>query len=395
MNNEVLLPGETLGLLGGGQLGRMFAQAAATMGYHVAVLEPGENAPAAEVSLKHIRAAYDCTEGIQELASHVRTVTTEFENVPADTLKRLAELGVRTTPSASAVSAAQDRNVEKAFIEKAGVPTAPHAAVRSEADVEALDSSLFPGILKTARLGYDGKGQARVRTREEALEAFRGFGGVECVLEKMLDLKLEVSVIVCRDAAGDSVVFPVAENHHKNGILAYTVLPARIDEKTAAEAQEHAKRIAQALDYVGVLCVELFILGDGRILANEIAPRPHNSGHATIEACVSSQYEEQVRIAAGLPLGDTTLRSPAVMLNLLGDLWYDAAGNVREPDWTKLLALPGAKLHLYGKAQPRRARKMGHATFVAETQSEALAHAHAAAEHLGLAFADELKVAAR
>ena len=173
------------------------------------------------------------------------------------------------------------------------------------------------------------------------------------------------------------------------------MLPARIDEKTAAEAQEHAKRIAQALDYVGVLCVELFILGDGRILANEIAPRPHNSGHATIEACASSQYEEQVRIAAGLPLGDTTLRSPAVMLNLLGDLWYDAAGNVREPDWTKLLALPGAKLHLYGKAQPRRARKMGHATFVAETQSEALAHARAAAEHLGLAFADELKVAAR
>ena len=391
MHNEVLLPGETLGLLGGGQLGRMFAQAAATMGYHVAVLEPGMPSPAAEVSLTQIATAYDDLQGIDELAKSVRAVTTEFENVPAATLQRLAEKGIRTTPSAQAVNASQDRNIEKAFIEKAGVPTAPHAAVLSETDVEQLDDALFPGILKTARLGYDGKGQARVYSRKDALKAFRDFGGVACVLERMLDLRLEVSVIVCRKTGGESTVFPVAENHHKNGILAYTILPARIDQKTAERAQTYARQIAEALDYVGVLCVELFILGDGRILANEIAPRPHNSGHATIEACVTSQYEQQVRIAAGLPLGDTTLRSPAVMLNLLGDLWFDTDGKLREPDWSKILAMPGVKLHLYGKAQPRRARKMGHVTIIAPSATEALAQAHRVAVTIGLSFADELK----
>ena len=391
MHNEVLLPGATLGLLGGGQLGRMFAQAAATMGYHVAVLEPGADSPAGEVSRLQIKAAYDDPKGIDSLAEHVRAVTTEFENVPAATLQRLADAGIRTAPHALAVSASQDRNVEKAFIEKAGVPTAPHAAVLSEADVAKLDDSLFPGILKTARLGYDGKGQARVNSRAEALSAFQAFGGVDCVLERMRDRQLEVSGIVSRSADGACAVFPVAENHHKNGILAYTIMPARIDEETAKCAQTYAGRIADALDYVGILCVELFILADGSILANEIAPRPHNSGHATIEACVTSQYEQQVRITAGLPLGDTTLRSPAVMLNLLGDLWFDAENNIREPDWSRILALPGVKLHLYGKAQPRRARKMGHVTIVAETASEALARAHQTAGLLGLAFADELK----
>lgn len=390
MHHEVLLPGETLGLLGGGQLGRMFAQAAATMGYHVAVLEPGTQSPAGEVSLEQIAAAYDDPRGIDELSKRVRAVTTEFENVPAATLQRLAEAGVRTAPRAQAVSATQNRNVEKSFIEKAGVPTAPHAAVLSEDDIEKLDEHLFPGILKTARLGYDGKGQARVSSREDALRAFRSFGSVDCVLERMLDLRLEVSVIVSRNAAGETAVFPVAENHHKNGILAYTILPARIDAETAERAQTYAKRIAEALDYVGVLCVELFILGDGSILANELAPRPHNSGHATIEACATSQYEQQVRIVAGLPLGDTTLRSPAVMFNLLGDLWFDEEDKVREPDWSQILVLPGVKLHLYGKAQPRRARKMGHVTVIAPTAADAMARARRAAEMLGLPFADEL-----
>ncbi len=384
MHHDVLLPGETLGLMGGGQLGRMFAQAAATMGYHVAVLEPGASSPAGEVALRQIPARYDDAEGLKTLAGTVRAVTTEFENVPAASLRALADAGLRTTPSADAVAATQNRNVEKAFIERAGVPVAPHARVASEADVAALPSELFPGILKTASLGYDGKGQARVANVEETLEAFRAFGGVECVLEKRLALKLEVSVIVCRGLDGETKTFPVSENVHRNGILAVSVMPARIDDATANRAREYAGRIAEALDYRGVLCVELFILEDGSILANELAPRPHNSGHATIDACVMSQYEAQVRVMAGLPLGSTEQHSASVMLNLLGDLWFDEKGEAATPDWAKLLSIPGVKLHLYGKAEARPARKMGHVTVVAPTGELAMARAREAARVLGL-----------
>lgn len=384
MDHDVLLPGETLGLMGGGQLGRMFAQAAATMGYHVAVLEPGATSPAGEVALRQIAARYDDAEGLRTLAQTVRAVTTEFENVPAASLRALADAGLRTTPSADAVAATQNRNVEKAFIERAGVPVAPHARVASEADVAALPSELFPGILKTASLGYDGKGQARVANVEETLEAFRAFGGVECVLEKRLALKLEVSVIVCRGLDGETKTFPVSENVHRNGILAVSVMPARIDDATANRAREYAGRIAEALDYRGVLCVELFILEDGSILANELAPRPHNSGHATIDACVMSQYEAQVRVMAGLPLGSTEQHSASVMLNLLGDLWFDEKGEAATPDWAKLLSIPGVKLHLYGKAEARPARKMGHVTVVAPTGELAMARAREAARVLGL-----------
>lgn len=384
MDHDVLLPGETLGLMGGGQLGRMFAQAAATMGYHVAVLEPGATSPAGEVALRQITARYDDAEGLRTLAQTVRAVTTEFENVPAASLRALADAGLRTTPSADAVAATQNRNVEKAFIERAGVPVAPHARVASEADVAALPAELFPGILKTASLGYDGKGQARVANVEETLEAFRSFGGVECVLEKRLALKLEVSVIVCRGLDGATKTFPVSENVHRNGILAVSVMPARIDDATANRAREYAGRIAEALDYRGVLCVELFILEDGSILANELAPRPHNSGHATIDACVMSQYEAQVRVMAGLPLGSTEQHSASVMLNLLGDLWFDEKGEAATPDWAKLLSIPGVKLHLYGKAEARPARKMGHVTVVAPTGELAMARAREAARVLGL-----------
>ncbi len=390
MDKKTFLPGATLGLLGGGQLGRMFAQAAATMGYHVAVLDPGEHSPAAEVSLSQVKAAYDDEKGLEELARKACAVTTEFENVPAQSLARLAAAGLQTAPHADAVAATQDRNTEKAFIEKAGVPTAPHRAVLSESDARSLPAELFPGILKTARLGYDGKGQAVVANAEEALEAWRRFGCVDCVLEKRLALKLEVSVIVCRTLSGETAVFPVAENHHRHGILAYTVLPARIDAETAKRAQDYAERIAHALEYAGVLCVELFILEDGTILANELAPRPHNSGHVTIEACDSSQYDQQVRIMAGLPLGETRQHSPAVMINLLGDLWFDKNGAKREPDWASLCAVPGLKLHLYGKAEARHARKMGHATILGRTLDEALSRAHEAAKLLELPFADEL-----
>lgn len=384
MDHDILLPGETLGLMGGGQLGRMFAQAAATMGYHVAVLEPGATSPAGEVALRQIAARYDDAEGLRTLAQTVRAVTTEFENVPAASLRALADAGLRTTPSADAVAATQNRNVEKAFIERAGVPVAPHARVASEADVAALPAELFPGILKTASLGYDGKGQARVANVEETLEAFRAFGGVECVLEKRLALKLEVSVIVCRGLDGATKTFPVSENVHRNGILAVSVMPARIDDATANRAREYAGRIAEALDYRGVLCVELFILEDGSILANELAPRPHNSGHATIDACVMSQYEAQVRVMAGLPLGSTEQHSASVMLNLLGDLWFDEKGEAATPDWAKLLSIPGVKLHLYGKAEARPARKMGHVTVVAPTGELAMARAREAARVLGL-----------
>lgn len=384
MDHDVLLPGETLGLMGGGQLGRMFAQAAATMGYHVAVLEPGATSPAGEVALRQIAARYDDAEGLRTLAQTVRAVTTEFENVPAASLRALADAGLRTTPSADAVAATQNRNVEKAFIERAGVPVAPHARVASEADVAALPAELFPGILKTASLGYDGKGQARVANVEETLETFRAFGGVECVLEKRLALKLEVSVIVCRGLDGATKTFPVSENVHRNGILAVSVMPARIDDATANRAREYAGRIAEALDYRGVLCVELFILEDGSILANELAPRPHNSGHATIDACVMSQYEAQVRVMAGLPLGSTEQHSASVMLNLLGDLWFDEKGEAATPDWAKLLSIPGVKLHLYGKAEARPARKMGHVTVVAPTGELAMARAREAARVLGL-----------
>lgn len=380
-----ILPGTTLGLMGGGQLGRMFAQAAAAMGYRVAVLEPQHDAPAAEVSAEHIEAPYNDADGLDRLAERCPCATTEFENVPADSLRRLAAKGTLTAPPAHAVAVTQDRNVEKHFVESvAGVPVAPHCAVLSEKDVALVDEALFPGILKTARLGYDGKGQYRVKNRDELLQAFRNTNGVECVFEKMLPLKLELSVIVCRSLSGETKTFPAAENHHRNGILAMSVLPARVPEAVAEEARAHAMRIADALEYVGVLCVEFFLLEDDTLLVNELAPRPHNSGHATIDACVTSQYEEQVRAMTGMPLGDTTRHSCAVMLNVLGDEWFDAEGRFRDPDWRAVLAVPGAKLHLYGKKEARRARKMGHVTCVAPTLDEAFERARTVARILGL-----------
>ena len=383
--NEVLMPGETLGLMGGGQLGRMFAQAAATMGYHVVVLEPGKASPAGEVSREQIETKYDDESGLALLCGKVKAVTTEFENVPAPSLEFIEKAGLRVCPPSAAVAVTQDRIAEKHFVSKvAGVPVAPHAAVRCEADIDALDATLLPGILKTARLGYDGKGQARVSTIEDVRKAFRNFGSVDCVLEKRLALKLEVSVIVARNSHGETATFPVSENVHRNGILAVSILPARISEDTAMRARGYAAQIARALNYVGVLCVELFILEDDTILVNELAPRPHNSGHATIDACVTSQYEQQVRTMAGLALGSTEQHSYAVMLNILGDEWFDEQGVKREPDWAGVTAISGAKLHIYGKADARRARKMGHVTCIGQSAEEAMARAREAARILHL-----------
>lgn len=379
---KALPPGSWLGMMGGGQLGRMFSAAASRMGYHVAVLDPGEVSPAGEVSGIRIQKSYKDREALDSMAALCPAVSTEFENVPAASLAYLASKGCRTAPLAEAVAISQDRNKEKAFIAAAGVPVAPNFPVLSEEDCIGADPEYFPAILKTARLGYDGKGQVGVDRPEDLLAAYVSLGKVDCILEKKLDLAAECSVIVCRGLDGESATFPVFENHHLHGILAETVLPARIPDEAAAEARAGAIRIASAMKYVGVLCIEFFVLADGSVVANETAPRPHNSGHATIEACMTSQYEQQVRTMAGLPLGNTTLMTPAVMLNILGDAWDAAEGD--EPDWAAALAIPGVKLHLYGKAEARPGRKMGHVTCLGKTPEEALARAKRVAAVLRL-----------
>ena len=381
-------PGQWLGIIGGGQLGRMFCHSAQAMGYKVAVLDPDEQSPAGAVADLHIQATYTDAKGLRELSSRCTAITTEFENVPAESLESLATVSV-VRPSASCVAVVQDRIREKAFIRDVGVPVAPYAAIQARADIEAADASLFPGILKAARLGYDGKGQARVATREQALEAYASFGDKPCVLEALLPLAGEVSVVMARSADGAVVSYTPARNEHRAGILAVSVAqPAESPTRAAFEkqARKAAALIAEALDYVGVLCVEFFILEDGSLVANEIAPRPHNSGHYTMNGCITSQFEQQVRVTAGLPLGSTQDLCPVVMLNIMGDIWFDAEGAMREPDWTALLKVAGAKLHLYGKAEARRGRKMGHVNILGTTVQEALAATAHAAAVLGIAF---------
>lgn len=383
-------PATWLGVMGGGQLGRMFAHAAQTMGYRVAVLEPEDNSPAAQVAEKHIRAAYTDEAGLAELAQLCVAVTTEFENVSAQSLATLAER-VFTAPAAAGVSIAQDRVAEKTFFTEAasasGVLPAPYCVIRSEADIDAVTDAVLPGILKTVRMGYDGKGQVRVRTVAEVRDAFASMNGVACVLEKMLPLALEVSVLVARGADGQAVVYPIAENVHRDGILFTTTVPGPgVSDAIAATAQAAALALIAKLGYVGVLCIEFFVLEDGSLVVNEMAPRPHNSGHYTIDACITSQFEQQVRAMARLPLGDVRQHSAAVMLNILGDIWFDAGSDTaREPAWDKVMALPGAHVHLYGKAQARHARKMGHVTFTAPTLAQAQAHCAKACDILGIA----------
>jgi len=377
-------PGGWLGLLGGGQLGRMFCHAAQSLGYKVAVLDPAADGPAAAVADRHIQAAYDDARGLQQLADACMAVTTEFENVPADSLRMLSAR-CRVSPAADAVAVVQDRNAEKAFVAAQGIAVAPNAPVLADADLDAAPDSLFPGILKAARLGYDGKGQARVRTRDEARAAWREFGGVPCVLEALLALDYEISVVLARGFDGACEVFPIARNVHRDGILAVTTVGGELDPALQAQATEAAQAIARGLGYHGVLCVEFFVLTDGRLLVNEIAPRPHNSGHYSIDACLTSQFEQQARAMAGLPLGAPRLLAPAVMLNVLGDVWFgDGSDAPREPDWAGVLAVPGAKLHLYGKRDARRGRKMGHITCVAPTVEQAAQDAERAAAALGM-----------
>jgi 5-(carboxyamino)imidazole ribonucleotide synthase len=368
-------PGAWLGLLGGGQLGRMFCMAAQSLGYKVAVLDPGSESPAGSVADRHIVADYLDAQALATMRELCRGATTEFENVPAAALEFLSR-DLRVTPSAASVAIAQDRISEKTFISGHGFPVAPFTILREASDVSRVDAALLPGIVKSARFGYDGKGQIRVRTHDDVANAFAAMDGKACVLERMIDLDGELSVIVARNDNGDVATWPVAQNHHRNGILDVSIVPARIAAEVAREARAIATALAAALDYRGVLCVELFIArGDG-LLVNEIAPRPHNSGHYSIDACVTSQFEQQARVLAALPMGDTRQHTPAVMLNLLGDIWF-ADADTREPDWTRVLAHPQAKLHLYGKREPRRGRKMGHVTCLGATLDEALATAQA------------------
>jgi 5-(carboxyamino)imidazole ribonucleotide synthase len=377
-----IAPGAWLGLLGGGQLGRMFCMAAQSLGYKVCVLDPGRDSPAGAVADDHLCADYLDESALAELARRCRAATTEFENVPAAALAFLAR-HCAVSPDAASVAIAQDRIDEKRFLAASGIEVAPHAVIAQADDLDRLDSRLLPGILKSARLGYDGKGQARVATVAEARTAWHAMGAVPCVLEQKLALQLELSVVVARTRDGAVTTFPVAENEHRGGILAVSIVPARIDEATAQRARNAAIAIAAAMNYVGVLCVEFFVLSDGRLLANEIAPRPHNSGHYTIDACVGSQFDQQARVLAGQPLGDSSLLAPAVMLNVLGDVWYEGE-RMREPDWPAVLAVPGAKLHLYGKSEARSGRKMGHVTCVAVTLSDALDRATEVAHVLGI-----------
>ena len=403
MTSTALFPGSTsargqqltLGVMGGGQLGRMFVHAAQAMGYFTAVLDPDTASPAGRVSHYHIQTAYDDEQGLAQLMQRCDAITTEFENVPAPALLTLGAHRP-VAPAANCVAVAQDRVKEKAlFVDVArahpdqAVFPAPYAAITTPELLAAAPADLLPGILKTARLGYDGKGQVRVANRDELTAAWDGLGRVPCVLEKLMPLVAECSVIVARGANGACVNFPVQRNLHRDGILAVTEvheqnLPLALSEKAIAAA----KFIASHLNYVGVLCIEFFVVddgsADGALVVNEMAPRPHNSGHYTQNACTVSQFELQVRAMAGLPLVQPRQHSPAIMLNLLGDLWFAADGSQRSPAWDAVLALPGTHLHLYGKLDARRGRKMGHLNITGTTADEARATALHVCSLLGL-----------
>ena len=379
--SSLILPPATLGMLGGGQLGRFFVAAAHELGYKVWVLDPDQESPAGRIADRHLCAAYADAAALDELAAHCAAVTTEFENVPAATLSGLAQ-HVPVRPGAEAVAICQHRVVEKSFLRDNGFPHGDFASIQSAADIETANAGLFPGILKVARFGYDGKGQVVVEDRAAALAAFQKFKGEVCVLEQKLKLDYEISLVLARDAQGRVAAFPPAENMHTNGILDVSIVPARSDACLISDAVDIAARVAEKLAYIGVLAVEFFV-SRGRLYVNEMAPRPHNSGHYTIDACVTSQYEQQVRALCGLPLGESRAHFVSVMVNLLGDLWF-AGEQYREPDWAKLYAVPNLKLRLYGKSTAKPGRKMGHFTVVGENPDKTLATALAARQAIGI-----------
>ncbi len=385
--SRVILPGAmvngqpaTLGVMGGGQLGRMFVHAAQAMGYFTAVLDPDTASPAGRVSHHHIQTDYLDEQGLAQLMQRCAAITTEFENVPAPALTTLGAHRP-VAPGAEAVAIAQDLAAEKAHFVRCGVPVAPHAVIENAEQLRAVTDDLLPGILKTARMGYDGKGQIRVTTREALSAAWAELKNVPCVLEKMLPLQAECSVIVARAADGQMVHFPVQLNLHREGILAVTsVYEGALPKALTEQAVAATRAIAEGLAYVGVLCVEFFILQDGQLVVNEMAPRPHNSGHYTLDACDQSQFDLQVRTLTGLPLTPPRQHSPAIMLNLLGDLWREG----QTPNWGQVLALPGTHLHLYGKLSARPGRKMGHLNITGDSIESVRATALQAAALLGI-----------
>jgi 5-(carboxyamino)imidazole ribonucleotide synthase len=371
-------PGAWLGVVGGGQLGRMFTLRARAMGYHVVVLEPDPRSPAGAAADRHLVAPYDDPAALSELAESCAAITIEFENVPADVLTTLARTRP-VRPSARAVAIVQDRISEKRHVTDSGFRTAPFRPVRSALELSRAVAVIgTPALLKTARFGYDGKGQVPVTSPSDAAAAWRAVGEVPSVLERRLALELELSVVLARGTDGRIAAFPPGENRHRNGILETTVVPARIPPALALRAQEMAAATAESLEYVGVMGVELFLADGGQLYVNEIAPRPHNSGHYTIDGCDVDQFEQQVRALCEAPLGSPRLLSPVAMVNLLGDLW---AGGT--PNWERALAFPGVRLHLYGKAQARPGRKMGHINCLAATPEQALETALAARDALG------------
>jgi 5-(carboxyamino)imidazole ribonucleotide synthase len=382
-------PPSWLGILGGGQLGRYFSQAAQDLGYPVCVLDPDEDSPAGKIAQKFIRADYLNEVGLAEFAKTCVAASTEFENVPAKVLDWLIEQNVYVAPVSQPVSIAQNRTAEKAFLSKCanktGIQTAPYCLITRSEDCKNIATEMFPAILKTTRLGYDGKGQKTVKGPQELENAWVELGQVECILEKKLNLAFEVSAIVARAFDNEVAIFPIAQNEHRNGILHLSVVPApSLSDEQKNEILEATKIIIRELDYVGVLCVEYFVLGDGTLIVNEIAPRPHNSGHHTLDSCFTSQFEQQVRTLARLPLGKTDLIQPVVMLNLLGDIWFDKNDQMIQPAWDKVLSIPSAKLHLYGKTEPKLARKMGHINFLADNVESAKSDAILAMEILGI-----------
>jgi 5-(carboxyamino)imidazole ribonucleotide synthase len=359
--------------MGSGQLGRMFAIAARRMGYRVHTFSPEYDTPTGQVADKEVTASYDDEQAVREFARGIAVLTFEFENVPSRTVEwAAAHCPVR--PTGNVLHICQHRLREKEFLSGAGVPVAPFRKIENAAQLTAAAQEIgLPGVLKTAAFGYDGKGQRKLAPGDDLDAAWVPFTGAPAVLEKFIRFEREISVLVARGIDGAITTWPVFENEHANHILDITYCPARIPEATAQRARALAVQVARALDLVGVLAVEMFLQADGHILVNELAPRPHNSGHLTFDASLTSQFEQQVRAVCGLPLGATDLLRPAAMANLLGDLWSSG-----EPDWAALLSDPTLKLHLYGKATAKPGRKMGHLTALAETAEAAAKRARAA-----------------
>lgn len=375
---DVILPGATIGVLGSGQLGRMFAIAARRMGYRVHTFSPDTDTPTGQVADEEITAAYDDLDAVREFARRVSVVTFEFENVLSATVAAAAEFAP-VRPGWRVLHTAQHRLREKTFLQQHGFPVTPFKTVNTLEDLQAgLRGFGCPAVLKTAGFGYDGKGQTKLNAPEEAAAAFADAGTQELVLEAFVDFACELSVVAARGVDGAFAHWGAVENAHSHHILDVTIAPARVSSEIAARAVEITRAVLEQLEVVGVLCVEFFLTRDGQLLINELAPRPHNSGHFTFDACVTSQFEQQLRAVCGLPLGSTRLLKPAAMANLLGDLWQHG-----EPDWAAACAFPDVKLHLYGKLAPKPGRKMGHLTALAETAEEAAALVRTARAALG------------